>query len=112
MWKRAEVVDGQRYQLALCQNTSGERSYALHRVDDTQLPTDAVFMTDEVPNDLLLRRDFEGIASTVRLTNGNRFWVEAHGVWLTHDENIALSAKVDHARVPWLNGLPAKFPPR
>jgi hypothetical protein len=84
----------------------------LQEIGKSQAPNGAVFMTDEVPIDLLLRRDFEGIAKAVRLTNGSRFCTDAHGIWLTPEEMNALSSGADHAQVPWLNGMPANFPPR
>jgi hypothetical protein len=112
MWKRAEVIEGVRYRVALCQRSTGERTYKLHPLGEAQLPPDAALVTNEVPTDLLLRRDFIGIAEAVRLNDGRRFWTDAHGVWLTQEEMDALSARVDHATVPWLNGIPARFPPR
>jgi hypothetical protein len=112
MWKRAEVLEGTRYRVALCQTLTGHRTYKLQPLDHEQLPTDAALVTNEVPIELLLRRDFGGIADAVRLSDGKRFWTDAHGVWLTEEEMDALSSGVDHAAVPWLNGLPARFPPR
>jgi hypothetical protein len=112
MWKRAEVLEGARYRVALCQSSTGHRTYKLQPLDERQRPSDAALITDEVPTDLLLRRDFGGIAEAVRLNDGKRFWTDAHGIWLTQEEMDALSAGFDHTSVPWLNGLPARFPPR
>ena len=112
MWKRAEVVEGVRYRVALCQSSTGQRTYKLQLLDEAQLPPDAALVTNEVPTDLLLRRDVHGIAEAVRLNDGSRFWTDAHGVWLTQEEWDALGARVDHAAVPWLNGIPARFPPK
>jgi hypothetical protein len=112
MWKRAEVLEGARYRVALCQAETGHRTYRLQPLEEAQIPSDAVLMTNEVPTDLLLRRDFGAIAETVRLRDGKRFWTDAHGVWLTQEEMDALRVGVDHASVPWLNGLPARFLPR
>jgi hypothetical protein len=112
MWKRAEVTEGQRFRVVLCQGPTGKRTFALQPMDDARPPVDAVFTTEEVPNELLLRRDFEGIAKAVRLTNGKRFSTDAHGIWLTQEEMAALSAGIDHSRVPWVNGMPANFSPR
>ena len=112
MWKRAEVVEGMRYRVALCQSSTGHRTYRLQPLEEATLPPEAALMTNEVPTDLLLRGDVCAIAKAVLLNDGKRFWTDAQGVWLTQEEMDALSARVDHALVPWLNGLPARFPPR
>lgn len=107
MWRRNEVEEGQEYQVVLCQADSGRRSYALHLAqDDLQLPAEAVLVTQTVPMNLLLLRDVVSISETVMLTTGERFFTEAHGIWLTSSEAQALDASNgDWRAVPWLNGL-------
>ena len=110
-WKRSDVLDGKRYYVALCQSSSGRRYYELCELGSAPLSGDAVLLTAEVPNSLLAARQYEAISNTVLLTNGRRFYVEAHGIWLTDDELEALDADWER-QVPWLNGIPASFPPK
>ena len=110
MWLRTDVKEGVSYQVALCQDSDGRRRYEL--VIAGGVPPDAAaFMTRVVPTDLLLRRDFLGIAEMVLLTSGEPFFVEAHGIWLTRAEVEVIQAK-GWRNVPWLNGLAPRFPPQ
>lgn len=72
----------------------------------------AVFLTEVVPTNLLLSRDFAGISEVVPLKGGKRFFVEAHGVWFTEEEWTALDRDVDWHEVQWLNGLAPILPPK
>jgi hypothetical protein len=110
-WKRKDVLDGKRYYVALCQSATGRRYYELCEIGSPPVSTEAVLQTGETPSSLLISGDFEGISNTVRLTNGSRFHVEAHGIWLTESELEALEQD-DEPEVPWFNGIPASFPPR
>ena len=108
MWHRADVVDGCSYQVALCQDKRGHRSFVLHQVGSTQLPPDAVFLTAIVPADLLLQGNMRRIAELVPSQTA-KVWVDAHNVWLTSEEVEALE---DDREVPWLNGLAANLAPK
>jgi hypothetical protein len=110
-WKRRDVLDGKRYYVALCQCTSGHRYYELCEVASAPSSKEAVLLTAEVPNSLLAACNYEAISNTVPLTNGRRFYVEAHGVWLTEDEVGALG-RDEEREIPWLNGIAATFPPK
>ena len=110
MWQRTDVKPDMQYQVALCQSASGRRYYALCPAGASPPNADSVLLTEITPNDLLWWSRFEEISETVRLTNGERFFVEAHGVWFTTKEWEALDLDEDH--VPWLNGLPPVLPPK
>ncbi|SEL50831.1 hypothetical protein SAMN05444354_106254 [Stigmatella aurantiaca] len=112
MWKRSSVVKGRSYYVALCQGKDGQRYYELCEVDAHPQSTDAIFYTQPVPHELLLKGDYEGISQAVQLTNGCSFAVEAHGIWLTEEEIAVLEGDEDEENVPWLNGLPPIFPPK
>ena len=99
------------YRVALRQRADGERTFALCEVDSPE-PPNTKFLTQVVPTDLLLRRDFMGIAETVRLRSGESFCVDPHGVWLTQDEYTALAQRRRHDEIPWFNGLPPIFAPK
>ncbi len=109
MWKRSDIDPSKKYQVALCASQGGCRSYALHSVGHTVPPENTVFLTEVVPTDLLLRRDFKGISKAVRIVGGMHYRVDAHGVWLTMEEVGALEEELE---VPWVNGMPPKFAPK
>lgn len=109
MWKRSEVDPSKKYQVALCASPSGSRSHALHPLEHGVPPENTVFLTEVVPTDLLLRRDFNGISKAVRIDGGKQYWVDAHGVWLTMEEVSALEEELE---VPWVNGMPPCFAPK
>lgn len=109
MWKRIDVDRTKQYQIALCQRPDGHRSQELHCSGAPALPTNAVFLTEIAPIDLVMRGDVCGIAKVVKLDTGQGYWVDAHGLWLTNDEVEALS---EEREVPWVNGLAAHFAPK
>ncbi len=109
MWLRSAVEESKQYQVALCQAPNGTRTHALHPTDGLSLPEHAVFLTAVVPTALLLKRDLKGISNTVVLSDGKRYWVDAHGVWLTLEE---LDALENDRVVPWVNGIAPSFAPK
>ncbi len=111
MWLRAEVDESKEYRVALCQQANGKRHYKLLAIGEPA-PSESVFVTEIVPTDLLLRRDFIGISEAVKLSNGQPFGVESHGIWLTKEECGALEADNDWSNIPWINGLPPHLPPK
>lgn len=114
MWRRDEVHEEVEYRVCLCQAKSGRRTYALHVAHgDLPLPPETIFVTDIVPIELLLSGHIPRISETIRLTTGERFFIEAHNVWFTSTEMQALESN-DHdwEAVPWVNGLWPLLPPR
>lgn len=71
-----------------------------------------MFFTECVAFDLLRHRNVERISETVSLVGGGRFYVDAHGIWLTSEEANALDSFVPLDEVPWLNGVCPRFPPK
>jgi hypothetical protein len=67
--------------------------------------------TEVVPTTLLLRRDFHGISKAVKLTSGESFCVDAHGIWFTRAE-ADVFGDVEWNEVPWLNNLPPLLAPK
>jgi len=110
MWKRSDVDEMKRYQIALCQEANGLRRFALVDVDQPSFPGTTALLTEEVPINLLLRRDFTAIAEQVKLSNGEKFGVDAHGVWLTKNECDAWDR--NWSDIPWLNGIPPLLAPK
>ena len=110
MWKRADVDEKQRYRIALCQLANGLRTFELVEFDQSNHPSTMALLTEEVPIGLLLRRNFKEITKQVKLTNGEKFGVDAHGTWLTKAECDAWDR--DWSDVPWLNGIPPLLAPK
>lgn len=110
MWNFSDIRDNHRYFLALTQLSTGRRRVVLCDVDEAR--PDAALFTEVLSNELLLTRDLERISEQAPLLGGGRFFVDAHGVWLTEEEMCALEDDKDDYDVPWLNGIPPVFAPR
>ena len=111
MWLRAEVDEDKEYRVVLCRKANGERCFKLLAIGESP-PSESVFVTEAVPIPLLLRRDFLGISEAVKLTNGQPFGVDAHGIWLTKEECDAWGTARGSSGIPWLDGLPPHLPPK
>jgi hypothetical protein len=112
MWKIADLQEGKRYRVALVELEGGDRRFSLL---EEHAPSDlpgVMFITECVPFELLRRRDFQSISEAVSLVGGGRFYVEAHGMWLTSEEVSALESFVPLSEIPWLNGVLPRFPPK
>lgn len=112
MWKLSDVDPGERYRLLLIQSNTGARSFVLQNNTEQGVPQGMFAFTDEVPNELLLKRNLHAIAKAVTLSNGEPFYVDAHGVWLTKDEMAAILEDKDDNEIPWLNSLPPRLAPK
>ena len=110
MWSVSDIQDGHQYVLALTQSSTGRRRFVLKDVGADE--PEAVFFTEVVPNALLLTRHLKKIAEQVLLKTGKRFFVDAHGIWLTEEEMAALMDDKDESEVPWLNNIPPNFAPK
>ena len=109
MWTKAPCIGSPFARRPL---PSGERpSNVRLLLDGHEAPPETVLCTEVVPTDLLLRRDFRGIADAVKLTSGELFTVDAHGVWFTRAEADAFD-EVEWNEMPWLNGLPPLLAPK
>ena len=111
VWNKTDVNEDNRYFLQLCQNGS-KRRYVLTQEGQNEIDDAMVFKTNIVPVQLLLKQDLEAISKAVNLSNGKRFFVDAHGIWFTDDEHEALTNRVPFDQVPWLNGYAPKLAPK
>ncbi|BFO56004.1 hypothetical protein AVXHC19_28070 [Acidovorax sacchari] len=112
MWKPSDICSDQRYRLLLIQSATGSRSFVLQ--DEREMPTvEGLFsFTERVSNELLVRRNLRAISKEVSLVNGEAFYVDAHGVWLTAAEMAAILQDKEDDEIPWLNSLPPKLAPK
>jgi hypothetical protein len=101
-----------RYRLLLIQSSTGARTLVLQNKAEQRTLEGVFAFTDEVPNELLLKRNLQVIAKAITLSNGEPFYVDAHGVWLTKDEMAAILEDNDDNEIPWLNSLPPRLAPK
>lgn len=112
MWKIADVQEGKRYRVALVELEGGERELRLQEETALTDSPEVMFITERVPHELLRRRNAEKISKAVSLVDGGRFYVGAHGVWLTSIEANAWKSGISLDEISWLNGICPQFPPR
>jgi hypothetical protein len=111
MWAMKDIQPGKRYRLCLCQK--GEwRYFSLVESQGPAPNVECALLTEEVPPELLLRRDILTIAERVPLTNGQPFFVDAHGLWLALAEHEAIVSRVPLSKIPWVTGVAPKFAPK
>lgn len=115
IWNKSDVKEGVKYRLHLCQSSDRRRTLKLVVVgsDSDLKPTDDVFLVTEiVPYDLLCDRNLNAIAKQVMLTNGERFSVDAHGIWCSALEVEDYMTNVSESETRWISGAPPVMPPR
>lgn len=113
MWKREDIKFGKNYTLLLCYEKNGTRKFLLNEINSDKKKKEGVFAeTKIVSNELLQNRNLNKIAELILLENGQKFYVDAHGMWLTHKEVEALENGLSFDKIPWNNNLPPKFAPK
>lgn len=115
IWARSEIYSDVKYKLHLYQNENRKRLFRLiieNSEEDLNPAPDVVLVTEVVPNELLKRGDLLGIADQVALSDGNEFFVDAHGVWYTESEIKALNSGQSLTSIPWVTGAMPWFPDR
>lgn len=108
MWQISEINPRVEYELQLCQDKAGKRTFCLRPTGGEPQP-DAVLVTAPVPGCLLVQRNLFRLAEEVRLVGGQRFEFDAHGIWFTKEEMDALDDEID---VPWCTKQPPVLPSR
>lgn len=114
IWQLSEVLDDAVCRLVLCQSMEGRRYYRLAEEGrgSEVSGADAVFTTDIVPNELLRSRNLGAISEATRLEGGRRYFVDAHGVWLTEEERGQLFSGTPFSKIVWSAASPPVFAPR
>ena len=85
----------------------------LTEADQIGREPDCVFETGVCDNELLWWGDLERIAQATPLTTGDRFHVDAHGVWLTSDEIRQIEEDdLELDQVQWCRGIAPRFAPK
>jgi hypothetical protein len=106
-----QMKDYDNYVADLVQLPNGSRYLQPRRPDDEVTPH-TVFTTCIATGREL--RDCQTGNVCVRLTSGEKFAMDAHGIWMTIPEVRALftDSPTDNEHPPWVNGLPPRFPPK
>lgn len=113
-WKVSDLDPGKAYRLHLCQAMNGLRYFKLVEVgspEDSTPRDDLFFRSIAVPFDLL-GRNVIAISELVPLVDGQPFYVDAHGTWLTGRELEQLDAEVDFEDINWATDKPPRFASR
>lgn len=110
IWKISDVLEGVDYKACLCQSVDGKREIKLADVD-SNCPEDSFLRTSVIPRSLLLKRDLLAISENVALDSGERFYVDAHGVWFAESELAQRRSGVPFSEVVWVTAAAPKLPP-
>lgn len=102
IWSRAEVDTSKDYVVLLFDDGAGLREYGLCEHQRLAEAEEHVLVTEVVPIDLVVRGDIMGISERVRLANGDPFFLDFNGVWLTKDEFEDLEQ--GRSTVRWVRG--------
>lgn len=108
VWSISDVRENKEYRLELCQSSEGKRIFRLIESDVEKSP-DALFRTTKVDNSLLLKRNLIAISKAATLENGDKFFVDPHGMWLTERESDQLENGVDIFDVVWETNVPPQL---
>ena len=106
-----QMDDDENYVADLIQLPSGSRYLQPRNLDDETTPH-TVFTTCVATGREL--RDCQTGNVCVPLTNGKKFAMDAHGIWMTLPEADTLfnDMPIDDEQPPWVNGMPPLFPPK
>jgi hypothetical protein len=103
------------YRLHLCQSEEGKRFFRLVSIGseaDKARAADVFLATGVVPNSLLKKRDILSIAKTVRLEDGQKYIVDAHGIWFTESEIKEMDSGRLFSKIHWISGREPHVPDR
>lgn len=115
-WNRWGINEKLMYHVALCQRADGHRYYGYKTIDEIEVAPEIVRMTDMMSGADVLNWLRSGRKEHLKLTTGEQFLFDAHGIWLTY-------AEVEHMRCKsprwwerdqsfWVNGIAPLFPPQ
>ena len=111
IWKKSDIDTSKEYVFLLFDNGAGIREFGIceqQLCGKVTTDKDCIFVTEVVPMDLVLRGDVFGISEHVKLTNGDPFYFDSNGIWLTKDEFEDLTS--NRSNVRWVRGCAPKSP--
>ena len=113
-WNVFGLLPEKLYVVELCQTPNGHRFTKYREIPDGAKDLRAVFETVAAQGSAFIEWGYYSYATHLKLSNGEAFGFEAHGIWLTSSEIAFLAGyrSSNLATPPWVNGLPPNFPPR
>jgi hypothetical protein len=115
-WNRFGLVADRSYVVELCQEGGGRRYTTYRELDAGEHDRHCVLETQPAPGWQLIEWGFHAYAEHLRLTTGERFGFDPHGIWLTERELEYLRRRswgelAGDEPPAWVNGIPPRFPP-
>ncbi len=103
------------YAVVLCQCKDGRRYYEFSIVDEAVSNPDAVLRSETLTGSDLVSWVKGGKCDHLRLTSGERFAFDSHGIWLTYSEIKQMRDRSNSYwegdQSFWVNGIAPLFPP-
>ena len=97
----SDIQEDKSYCLELCQTDTAKRIFKLVESDAEEKSSEAYYRTGIVDNDLLVKRSLIAISKATKLDNGDKFYVDPHGMWITQKESDQLESGVGFFEVEW-----------
>lgn len=114
-WNPFGILKDLVYVVELCQKPNGQRYVKYRAVDGGTPDPHRVFESEPAPGWQFIEWGYYEYSKHLRLTTGERFGFEAHGIWLTEAEMKYMSHRwrgLATGQAPWVNGIPPNFPPK
>jgi hypothetical protein len=116
-WNRFGLKKNLTYVVQLCQKPTGERYTKYREVEGGEPDEFRVFETEPASGSQFIEWGFYEYAEHLRLSNGESFYFDAHGIWLTGKEIEYLQRRVRRTLAqgetpPWVNGIAPRFAPK
>ncbi len=112
-WNRFGLDPDVTYVVELCQESSGGR-YTRYREVDGEPGPGTVLETEPAIGRRFIEWGFYVYADHLRLSTGERFAFDSHGIWLTESEIQAMIAqrRSEGGEPSWVNGIRPLFAPK
>jgi hypothetical protein len=114
-WNRFGIEPERQYVVELCQRPDGHR-YAQYRFANIEsTDTDAVLETVPALGQRFIEYGFHVYCKELKLTSGESFAFDSHGIWLTETEIRRMKDRStpywEGDQSFWVNGIAPQFPP-
>lgn len=114
-WNRLGINTTKDYVVALCQRNDGHRYYEFRMVDESIGNPEIVLTSETLTGIELVSWAQGGKRDHLRLTTGEQFAFDAHGIWLTYSEIRRMRDRStpwwEGDQSFWVNGIAPLFPP-
>ena len=116
-WNRFGLNKDATYVVELCQKPDGERYTKYREVEAGEHDPFCVLETESALGSQFIEWGFYNYAKHLKLTNGDEFGFEAHGIWMTRDEGKYMLTRSKgnvgkSEQPPWVNGIAPRLPPK